>query len=158
MNDQIDPLVVVGGPPTIQDLVKRYASLKGWKRVEGFSFTPREDGSLGCWSRRTARTILERTKHGDKILIFLPASLTLGWIKTLKAAGRITDIPLYNLSIAKQITTLHRWIAALEPGPQPSSRHARILERIKVSAQFLKRPPGRNSPAPLQDQNKENVA
>jgi len=158
MNDQIDPLVLVGGPPTIQDLVKRYASLKDWKRVEEVSFTPREDGSLGCWSRRTARTILEKTKYGDKILIFLPASLTLGWMKTLKAAGRITDIPLYNLSIAMQVTTLHRWIAALEPRRKPSSRHARILERIKGSALFLKKLSGHNSPAPLQDQNKENVA
>ena len=158
MNDQIDPLVLVGGPPTIQDLVKRYASLKGWKRVEGFSYTPREDGSLRCWSRRTARTILERSNPGDKILLFLPLSFSLGWLKTLEAAGRITDIPLYNLSIAMQITTLHRWIAALEPGPQPSSGLARTLERIKGSALFLKKLSGHNSPAPLQDQNKENVA
>ena len=158
MNDQIDPLIVVGGPLTVQNLVKRYASLKGWKRVEEVSFTPREDGSLGCWSRRVARTIMEKTKPGDKILIFLPSSLSLGWLKTLEAAGRITDIPLYNLSIARQIATLHRWIAALEPGPQPSRRLARILERIKVSVRFLMKLSGDNSPALLQGQNKENVA
>ncbi len=151
MNDQPDPLVLVGGPLTIQSLVKRYASLKGWKRVEVFCYSPLEDEHLAGWSRRTARTILEMSKPGDKILIFLPANLALGWLRTLKAAGRITDVPLYDLSIAGQIATLHRWVAALEPRSRPSSHLARFLKRIKGSAFFIKKPHDRNSPTPWQD-------
>jgi hypothetical protein len=138
MNDQPDPLVLVGGPLTIQNLVKQYASLKGWERVQ--EIAPLQDGNLATWSQRTVKSILERSKPGDKIVIFLPESSYLGWLKTLEASGRLTDIPLYNLSLARQLEILHRWIKALESKPGPSSLFARILEKFKVSSRlFLKR-------------------
>ena len=73
MNDQLDPLVLVGGPLTIQNLVKQYASLKEWRRVQ--EIVPPLDGKMAGWSRRTAQAILEMTNPGDRILIFLPSNL-----------------------------------------------------------------------------------
>ena len=151
MNDLPDPLVLIGGPLTIQNLVKRYASLKGWERVQGISFPLPDEESVASWSRKAGQAILEKSKPGDKIVIFLPASLYQGWLKTLEAAGRLTEIPLYNLSIAQQIASLHHWIAALESKPGPSSRLSRLLKKFKASILFLKKHPRHGSPAPRQD-------
>jgi hypothetical protein len=157
VNDLPDPLILVGGPLTIQNLVRRYASLKGWERVQGISFAPLEDGNLARWSRKTGQAILEMSKPGDKIVIFLPSNLYQGWLKTLEAAGRLTEIPLYNLSIARQIDTLHRWITALESkpvttnAPRPFSRLTRLLKKFKASSLFPKKRTRRIFPAPRQD-------
>ncbi|MFA5872725.1 MAG: hypothetical protein WC832_02050 [Anaerolineales bacterium] len=156
MSEQISalsyyPLILIGGPLTIQNLVKQYASLKGWERVLVISFAPLEDGNLASWSRKTGQAILEKSKPGDKIVIFLPSNLYEGWLKTLEAAGRLTEIPLYNLSIARQIATLHRWITALESKPRPFSRLTRLLKKLKVSSMFLKKHRRCRSPVPRQD-------
>lgn len=149
MNDLPNPLVLVGGPLTIQNLVKQYASLKGWERVQAIA--PPQDGNLASWSRRTGQAILEMSKSGDKIVIFLPARLYQGWLKTLEASGRLTDIPLFNLSLARQIATLHRWITALESKPEPLSHFARLLEKLKVVTLFLQKCARRISPASRQN-------
>ena len=149
MNNLPDPLILVGGPLTIQNLVKRYASLKGWERVQGIA--PADNESSASWSRKTGQAILEMSKPGDKIVIFLPSNLYHGWLKTLEAAGRLTEIPLYNLSIARQIDTLHRWITALESKPGPFSRLTRLLKKFKASSMFPKKRTRRISPAPRQD-------
>jgi hypothetical protein len=155
MNDLPDPLVLVGGPLTIQNLVKRYASLKGWERVQGIA--PADNESSAGWSRKTGQAILDMSKPGDKILIFLPAGLYQGWLKTLETAGRLAEIPFYNLSIARQIDTLHRWITALESkpvttnAPRPFSRLTRLLKKFKASSTFPKKRTRRISPAPRQD-------
>ena len=143
MNDQPDPIILVGGALTIQNLVKRYASLKGWERVQ--TIESPGAGNMKNWSRRTAQAILAMSKPGDKILIFLPDSLNTGWLKTLEASGRITAIPLFDLSVARQITTLHRWIAALESKPKPFGRFARFLKRLKVPALLIQKFPRRSS-------------
>ena len=129
MNDQPDPLVLVGGPLTIQNLVKRYAALKGWKRVQ--EVVSPLDGKMAPWSRRTAQAILGMTKPGDRILIFLPSNLYQRWLKTLEGSERIIDIPLSNLSFAGQISSLHHWIAALESGSRSQNRLARLLEKYR---------------------------
>ena len=152
MNDQPDPIILVGGALTIQNLVKRYASLKGWERVQ--TIESPGAGNMKNWSRRTAQAILELSKPGDKILIFLPESLYTGWLKTLEASGRITAIPLFDLSVARQITTLHRWIAALESKPKPHGRFARFLKRLKVPALLIQKTPRRSSPAPQQEESR----
>jgi hypothetical protein len=150
MNDQPDPLVLIGGPLTIQDLVKRYASLKGWQRVN--EIAPQDNESLASWSRMTARRVLEMSKPGDKILIFLPERLYQGWLKTLEASGRHPEIPLCDLAIARQIATLYRWIAALdralESKPRSTRRLARLLRKFKVL--FLQRHARNSSPVPRQ--------
>ena len=129
MNDQLDPLVLVGGPLTIQNLVKQYASLKEWRRVQ--EIVPPLDGKMAGWSHRTAQAILEMTNPGDRILIFLPSNLYQRWLKTLEGSERFTDIPLNNLSLAQQILILHRWIAAMETRSRSHPRLARFQEKYK---------------------------
>ena len=149
MNDQPDPLVLLGGPLTIQNLVKRYASLKGWERMQ--EIVPPLDGKMAGWSCRTAQVILGMTKPGDRILIFLPSNLYQRWMKTLEGSGRFTDIPLNNLSLAQQIMTLHRWIAVLESRPRSPSRLARLLKKYKLVGRFCNKYHRGKSTAFLQD-------
>jgi hypothetical protein len=149
MNDQPDPLILVGGALTIQNLVKRYASLKGWERMQ--EIVPPLDGKMAGWSRRTAQAILGMTKPGDRILIFLPSNLYQRWLKTLEGSKRFTDIPLINLSLAQQIMTLHRWIAALESRPRSQSRLVRLLKKYKFVFRFCNKSHRGKSPVFLQD-------
>lgn len=150
MNDQPDPLVLVGGPLTIQALVKRYASLKGWEQV--VVIAPPDNENLARWSRQVAQIVQEISKPGDKVQVFLPARLHTGWLKTLQASGRLTEIPLADLGIARQIATLYRWIAALESKPGSSSRLARRQENSQ--GMFLQAHPRRSAPAPQQDETR----
>jgi hypothetical protein len=149
MNDQPDPLVLVGGPLTIQNLVKRYASLKGWERMQ--EIVPPLDGKMASWSRKTAQAILGITKSDDRILIFLPSNLYQRWLKTLEGSGRFTEIPLNNLSLAQQIMTLHRWIAALESRSRSPSRLVRRLKKYKLVVRFCNKYHRGKSTAFLQD-------
>jgi hypothetical protein len=138
LNDSPDPLVVVGGPQLLRELVRQYAALKGWERVQCVDYAFKEDERFAAWSLRTTAAILERSKPGDTILIFLPERFYQGWMKkALEATGRLTEFPLHGLTLGGQLATLHRWIAALEPRPEPS-RLKRLLKIFKLQSLLMK--------------------